>query len=193
MPEIELPSLTLVIGGSRSGKSRFAERLCARWQEKHGHSVTYLATAPRLDGEMNRRIQRHRERRPASWRTVEEPLRLVETIRGLSAADGILLLDCLSLWVNNWLYTHPLQDGEGAEEWAAEQTEQLAQACLEHPAPVVIVTSEVGAGLIPPTREGRIYRDALGMMNQLLAARAEAVYAVISGIPVDLKRWEVHV
>ncbi|GIM47388.1 adenosylcobinamide kinase/adenosylcobinamide phosphate guanyltransferase [Collibacillus ludicampi] len=185
--------LTLVIGGTRSGKSRFAETLCSRLQEQTGLAVTYLATAPELDEEMKARIHIHRERRPGHWITVEETSRVAETIRSHPNVQGILLIDCLTLLVGNWLYEEQTVGQESSlEERIQKRADDLLAACQEYPHPVVIVSSEVGLGIVPASKEVRDYRDALGLMNQRVARCADAVYAVISGIPIDLKQWEVR-
>lgn len=183
--------IVLVIGGSRSGKSRFAETYCLKLQKETGLPVTYVATCPRIDEEVEARIAAHIERRPADWGCLEEPVEVAERIRGLDASSGILLLDCLSLLLNNWLWEKKTGGKAGSfrEQEAVRRTEDLIRACREYPHPVVIVTSEVGAGIVPETKDLRKYRDLLGMMNQCAADAADAVYAVIAGIPVNLKEF----
>ncbi|WP_018132204.1 bifunctional adenosylcobinamide kinase/adenosylcobinamide-phosphate guanylyltransferase [Effusibacillus pohliae] len=210
--------LVLVIGGSRSGKSRFAEAYCANLQKQAGLPVTYIATCPRIDAELEARIAAHVARRPAEWGCIEEATRVAQRIRELDGSAGILLLDCLSLLLNNWRWeaeqrgkaggclgeavqrsadgeTDRPGDGEAvclSDEQVAELTEELLQACKQYPHPVVIVTSEVGAGIVPESKSLRAYRDQLGLMNQLAAREADAVYAVMAGIPVNLKELQVR-
>lgn len=186
--------LVLVIGGSRSGKSRFAEAYCLKLQTQSGLPVTYLATCPRLDAELEARISAHVARRPADWGCVEETTHVAERIRELGGAAGILLLDCLSLLLNNWIWEAETRtNGALSDQTVTERTEDLIRACKQHPHPVVIVTSEVGAGIVPESPALRAYRDQLGFMNQQVARAADAVYAVIAGIPVNLKEIQVQI
>jgi adenosylcobinamide kinase/adenosylcobinamide-phosphate guanylyltransferase len=191
--KLEQAQLYLVIGGSRSGKSLFAEELCKSLQKKTELAVTYLATCPRIDPEMEARIQAHRERRPADWNCMEETVNPADRIRGLSSSSGILLFDCLSLLLNNWMWEQEKQGDspEWTEQDAVDRMLDLLQACKKYPHPVVMVTSEVGAGIVPEDKLLRSYRDSLGRMNQLAAEAADAVYAVIAGIPVNLKELQV--
>ncbi|NPV91087.1 MAG: bifunctional adenosylcobinamide kinase/adenosylcobinamide-phosphate guanylyltransferase [Firmicutes bacterium] len=190
--------LVLVTGGARSGKSRFAEELAARWAGA-GRKVVYLATAGVEDSEMRERVQRHRERRPAHWVTVEETHRAEEVIREIGGGAGVILLDCLTLLLSNWLLNpeplgrQPLtdwDDRERIEEIERDllgRMESLARTASEARARVIVVSSEVGMGLVPEYPLGRVYRDLLGLSNQAVAARADQVYAMFSGIPVKIK------
>ncbi|MFC4766499.1 bifunctional adenosylcobinamide kinase/adenosylcobinamide-phosphate guanylyltransferase [Effusibacillus consociatus] len=181
--------LILVIGGSRSGKSRFAEQYCTKVQQATGLPVTYLATCPKIDSELEQRIAAHIERRPAEWGCIEETADVANRIRELDETAGVLLLDCLSLLLNNWMWDKESQ-GQAAplsEKEVLELTRDLIEACRNYPHPVVVVTSEVGAGIVPESKLLRQYRDYLGLMNQLFAGESDAVYALIAGIPVNLK------
>lgn len=165
--------LTLVLGGARSGKSRHAERLAAAgWA-----AVTYLAPGQVTDAEMAERIAMHRASRPGDWPTVEEGYHPAAAVAG---ARGVVLLDCVSFLVSN----HLLRDEEGCE--AAVMAELAALCELE--ADVIAVSNEVGMGLVPEYKLGRIFRDVLGRANQYLAARADQVFVCWAGIPVDIKR-----
>ncbi|MBX6395570.1 MAG: bifunctional adenosylcobinamide kinase/adenosylcobinamide-phosphate guanylyltransferase [Alicyclobacillaceae bacterium] len=188
------PPVCLVIGGARSGKSEWAEELAIRYSHALGVGVTYVATA-RPRG-METRIARHRRRRPAGWRTVEAADDLVGRLRDLDGHAGVLLVDCLSLWVAGWLEARCADRPPGASlaEWSPEEeedllrrTRELFRCCRDHPYPVIVVTSEVGAGVSPSTPAGCLYRDALGLVNREFASWCTRVYAVVAGIPVDLK------
>jgi adenosyl cobinamide kinase/adenosyl cobinamide phosphate guanylyltransferase len=166
--------LVLLTGGARSGKSRLAVELALRQDEP----VVFLATAEAGDEEMAERIASHRAERPAGWRTVEEPLRLCEAV---AAADGCLVVDCLSLWVANAL------EAAGAEE-VERQAERGAAAAAARAGLTIAVTNEVGMGVVPATPLGRAYRDLLGRVNALWADAAESAYLVVAGRTIPLER-----
>jgi adenosylcobinamide kinase/adenosylcobinamide-phosphate guanylyltransferase len=177
-----LPPLSLVLGGARSGKSRYAERLIEGAAERG----VYCATAEAKDAEMARRIAAHRARRALReapdggpfWRTVEAPLELAAAIAAGAAPDAALLVDCLTLWLSNLLLA-----GRSVEEEAGRLCAGLRGAS----GPVVLVANEVGLGLVPETPLGRRFRDAAGVLNQSLAARADRVTFVAAGLPLVLK------
>jgi adenosylcobinamide kinase/adenosylcobinamide-phosphate guanylyltransferase len=174
-----LPAVTLVLGGARSGKSRYAEGLIEA-AAMHG---TYCATAEPGDAEMAARIAAHRARRHQIaggdfWRTVEAPLDLPPTIARESTGDRPLLVDCLTLWLSNLLLA------DGCVETA---TGSLYAALREAAGPVVLVANEVGLGLVPETALGRRFRDAAGRLNQEVAALADRVVFVAAGLPLVLK------
>lgn len=168
---------TLVLGGARSGKSAFAERLVRR----SGLARIYLATAEAGDAEMAERINRHVEGRGPGWATVEESLDLVGALTRAAAPDRAVLVDCLTLWLSNLM----LADRDPTAEIAA-----LAQALPALPGPAVLVSNEIGLGLVPDTALGRRFRDAHGRMNQALAAAAPRVVFVAAGLPLWLKGRE---
>ena len=166
--------LIYVTGGARSGKSSFAERRAVA----AGGEVTYLATAQAFDDEMCARIARHRADRPAGWRTVEEPLdvpRQVEQLR-----SDVLLLDCLSLWVSNMLLA------DWTDEAMLAAADRLLAACAGVQT-AILVTNEVGLGIVPNNALARRYRDVLGWVNQRCAAASDEAYLLVSGLPVALK------
>jgi adenosylcobinamide kinase/adenosylcobinamide-phosphate guanylyltransferase len=176
-----IPALTLVTGGARAGKSRYALSLIDPTQ-----SVTYIATAEALDDDMGGRIVRHRAERPAAWRTLEAPLQLASAVWRAPSADA-LIIDCLTLWVSNMLLRAPDGSG-GAEPWyPSREVGELLDAFRTRPSPVVVVTNEVGLGVVPPTPLGRAYRDALGWVNQQVAEAAGRVAFVVAGIPLLVK------
>ncbi|HJU17898.1 MAG TPA: bifunctional adenosylcobinamide kinase/adenosylcobinamide-phosphate guanylyltransferase [Stellaceae bacterium] len=168
-----LPALTLVLGGARSGKSRYAERLV----EEAAAAGTYCATAEAGDAEMAARIAAHRARRGPLWRTVEAPLDLTSTIAAASP-ERPLLVDCLTLWLSNLLLA-----GRAVES----ETASLITALREAAGPVVLVANEVGLGLVPDTPLGRRFRDEAGRLNQRVAALAERVVFIAAGLPLVLK------
>lgn len=167
-----MPALSFVTGGARSGKSRLAERLV---QQAGAGLPTYIATAQAFDDEMADRIERHRAERGPGWRTVEAPLDLAGA---LQAAEGAVLVDCATLWLSNHLLAgHDLQ----------RESNALLAALACTAVPVVVVSNEVGWGIVPENPLARRFRDAQGWLNQRLAAQAGLAVAVISGLPVVLK------
>ncbi len=182
--------LILILGGARSGKSRLAERLAGEM----GRRVLYLATAEAGDTEMQERIARHRARRPETWRTVEAPACVGEALAREAGDAEVVLLDCLTLLASNLLMA--LGD-EPDEEAAAARLEGEIDALLaayeSGTASLIIVSNEVGWGLVPPYPLGRVYRDILGRAHQRLAARADRAYLVVAGIPLDLKALQADI
>lgn len=169
--------LTLVLGGTRSGKSSFAQRLAL----ERGVNVLFVATAEPGDAEMAVRISKHREERSDVWRTIEEPKGVA---RAISAAGPthIVLLDCVTLWVSNLL----LETGS-TFEGALSELEALLSWYHANKAELIVVSNEVGLGIVPADEVSRAYTDWLGRFNQRLAAEADAVYFMIAGMPVELK------
>jgi adenosylcobinamide kinase / adenosylcobinamide-phosphate guanylyltransferase len=164
----------LVLGGARSGKSRLA----LQWAQDSAASRILIATAQAFDDEMRARISLHQEERDETWRTVEAPLALAQAV-GLHAAPGqVVLVDCLTLWLSNILL---------AEHDMKREADALADAVREAKGPVILVSNEVGHGIVPATPLGRIFRDEQGRLNQLIAQACEAVAFVAAGCPVLLK------
>jgi adenosylcobinamide kinase/adenosylcobinamide-phosphate guanylyltransferase len=184
--------LILVTGGARSGKSTYAERLAQR----SGRSVAYIATATAGDDDMRDRIARHQAARPASWQTIEEPLHLANAVQRAASLADIILLDCITVWLSNWLL---LQDeltsvestpASVYSEGALQEIEALLKEAraLNAQQRLVIVTNEVGLGIVPAFALGRVYRDVLGAVNRRLAQEAARVYLLVAGLAVDIKR-----
>ncbi|MEM0906909.1 MAG: bifunctional adenosylcobinamide kinase/adenosylcobinamide-phosphate guanylyltransferase [Pseudomonadota bacterium] len=164
--------LVLVLGGARSGKSRYAEALV----EKAGREATYIATAgPPRDEEMEERIKSHQRRRPAQWKTVDAPTDLPGAV---SQSTGTLLVDCLTLWLTNIMLN---------EDDIDAATQRLIEAFGRRTAPIVVVANEVGEGIVPATPLGRRFRDAQGVLNQRVAATATDVVILIAGCPLVVK------
>jgi adenosylcobinamide kinase / adenosylcobinamide-phosphate guanylyltransferase len=175
-----------VLGGARSGKSAFAERLAADL----GVPVLYVATATAVDAEMADRIRRHRAQRRPSWRTLEAPREVAPAVRAALGGARTVLVEDLTLLLSN-LLVGPEHQRSQVDAAAAEQAETRAgqelEALFALPAHVVLVSNEVGLGLVPEYPLGRLFRDALGRLNQRAAAAADAVYLLVAGLPVPLK------
>jgi adenosylcobinamide kinase/adenosylcobinamide-phosphate guanylyltransferase len=184
--------LTLILGGARSGKSSYAQRLA--WQ--HTGPVIYIATAQALDAEMENRIENHRLDRPQGWITLEAPRGVAAVLQQQPVKGGVILLDCLTLLVTNLLIS-AAPDEDHPDEAAALQAvegelEQLLPAIGASPADWIVVSNEVGLGLVPPYPLGRIYRDLLGRANQKLAATADEVFWMVAGIPVPIHSYRLE-
>jgi adenosylcobinamide kinase / adenosylcobinamide-phosphate guanylyltransferase len=164
--------LTLVIGGARCGKSRYAESLVTALPPPW----VYAATGQGLDAEMAARIEAHRARRGAGWRTVEVPLDLATVMTAQGTAP--VLVDCLTLWLSNLMM---------ADTQIEQEFDRLAQALAKVAAPVVLVANEVGSGIVPDNALARRFRDLQGSLNQRIAALADQVVLVVAGLPLFLK------
>lgn len=182
--------IVLVTGGARSGKSRFAEQYAARL----GSEGIYVATAEALDEEMRNRIEQHVLRRSRSafvWETREAPYELAETLeqirvesRSAKARQRVVLVDCLTLWLSNWLLR---TERDQPEKRVREKVEELVGVLGRMHNPVLLVSNEVGDGVVPEYPLGRLYRDLVGRANQRLAEISRQVFLVTAGIPVELK------
>lgn len=188
--------LVLILGGARSGKSAVAERMAGAVSGR----VTFVATAEAGDQEMKRRIEAHRAARPASWHTVEEPLDLPGAVAMAAVDSDVVVVDCLTVWVSNRLCRQG--EPESTPEWsgAVERLEsalrqdatRLVRLAGSSGATLLLVSNEVGWGLVPPNPLGRVYRDLLGMVNRLLAGEADQVLLMVAGLPVDVKRLSLE-
>ena len=200
---------TFVTGGARSGKSTFAERLAAQLAEPLGGRVTYLATSETNDVEMAARVAAHRVARPAAWTTVECPLAVPAAVReyaGGPSGAPVFLLDCVTFWVTNLLFTGgafggsappeegfnydkdllPADEERAASARVAAGVADLLAALAETGATMIAVSNEVGLGVVPEYPLARLYRDQLGWANQRLAAAADRVYFLVAGLPLDV-------
>ena len=174
--------MMFITGGARSGKSAFAERRAREF----GARLAYLATAQILDSEMDERVRRHRERRGPEWHTIEEPIHLSQALARCDGQYQAILVDCVTLWLSNLLLKYE-EAGEQSEERIREDALRLKNTLHGMVTPVILVSNEVGMGIVPDNGLARMFRDSAGLVNQTLAALADEVHIVISGIPVKLK------
>lgn len=179
MHDLSRKAITLVLGGVRSGKSRYAQTLATGVSP-----VAFVATARRLDSdeEMQRKIERHRADRPQEWRTIEEPLDLASVLAEQGSSYRIIVVDCLTLYAANLL------DAEHKDLISIEdRLRRLYEALRSAPCSVALVSNEVGSGIVPAFPEGRKYRDLLGEINQRVASAADNVLLMVAGLPLVLK------
>jgi len=181
---------TLVFGGARSGKSAFAEQLAAQ----SGREVVYLATARAGDGEMATRIALHRRQRPAVWQTVEEPLLLADALRRWRAPERVVLVDCLTLWLSNLLFSEQVEHPDVGDIalpalFHAQRAALLEtlERWTESDGDVIFVSNEVGMGIVPYGAISRAFTDEAGRLNQAVAAACERAVFVAAGLPLVLK------
>lgn len=170
--------ITLVTGGAKSGKSAHALRLGSEQAEVR----TFIATATALDEDMAGRIAAHRQERGAAWRTIEEPRDLAAAIRQAASSRGVVLVDCLTMWISNLLTLYAVP-----EETLRSRIDELAEALQDAAGPVILVTNEVGLGIMPADRLSRQYQTLLGYTNMRIAGLAASVYLMVSGIAVRLR------
>lgn len=178
----------LITGGARSGKSHFAQELALR----SGKSVLFVATATAGDEEMRQRIEEHKRARPAGWRTLEITTHIGSQIKKGIGEAGVVIVDCITLLVNNIFSQYSDETGEqidaaSVEKRVTEEIDELIECIDQVDASFIIVTNEVGMGLVPANRLGRLYRDLLGKANQLLAQHADEVYLMAAGLPLQIK------
>lgn len=181
----------LILGGARSGKSRLAERLAA----DSGLAVSVIVTAEALDAEMAERIARHRADRPAHWRTVERPRQLAQALQHEATATRCVIVDCLSLWLTNLLTASPAGTEDPPQaglpprvpQALEDERAELLAVLPRLPGEILLVSNEVGLGLVPDTPLGRLFRDEAGRCNQAVAALADVVSFVAAGLPLRLK------
>jgi adenosylcobinamide kinase/adenosylcobinamide-phosphate guanylyltransferase len=176
--------MTLILGGARSGKSSYAQNLA----EETGKSVTFLATAQALDDEMSSRIQKHRAERPAHWETLEIPLGLAAHLEQIQS--DVVILDCVTLLVTNLMMrfvTDDLVDEAPFMQALQKEMDELSSVLRTKGQHWLVISNEVGLGLVPPYQMGRVFRDGLGWANQRLARAADQVILMVAGIPVVIK------
>lgn len=191
-----MAKLIFILGGARSGKSTYAEELA---KQLGGDAVLYVATSEVKDEEMQQRVEKHRAARPQTWRTVEAPTKLGEEISKNLKDEKVILIDCLTLFVSNALLetTAPLEDvfdppsadpfDPEIEDQLMGEMEALVKTYQQSSVDTIIVSNEVGLGLVPPYELGRAYRDILGRANQYLASQADEVLFLVAGIPMKIK------
>ncbi len=171
-----------VTGGARSGKSIFAEKRALEF----GTQLGYLATSQALDDEMDERVRRHRERRGLEWSTIEEPIHLSQALARCDGQYQAILVDCVTLWLSNLLFKYE-DAAENIEERIQEDLHRLKTTLQGMETPVILVSNEVGMGIVPDNKLARMFRDIAGTANQALALASDEVHVVISGIPLKLK------
>lgn len=200
-----MSNFVLITGGARSGKSSFAELLASH----PGKPVIYLATAQVLDDEMALRVKKHRNQRPDNWHLIEEPLNIPAVLKEVTDENAVILLDCVTIWLSNLLLeslsspsssdsdsdsdspqevTVPLHLTPEAEDTILSQVQKVATLAREITPQVIMVTNEVGQGIVPDNPLARSYRDLSGRANQLLARHADKVYWVVAGYPIEVKQ-----
>ncbi|HEX8088676.1 MAG TPA: bifunctional adenosylcobinamide kinase/adenosylcobinamide-phosphate guanylyltransferase [Blastocatellia bacterium] len=179
--------LILLLGGARAGKSSCALRLAAERQQLSGSKACFIATAQALDDEMSARIARHRAERPPHWQTIEEPYQLDDALRQTTGA-GVVVVDCLTLFVSNWLLQ--CEDESRCEKAVRQITERFLKLAQSQGQMIICVSNEVGLGVVPETRLGRVFRDLIGRVNQDFSQAADEVYLLVAGLPLRLKPVE---
>jgi len=176
----------LILGGVRSGKSSFAQELAARLSD----NVLFVATGEALDEEMQARIEKHKETRSKGWRTLEIPTGIGKKIKEQVKNAEVVLIDCLTLLISNLICTGICNelDYQQAEKRMSNEIDELISCMNSLDINFIIVSNEVGMGLVPETQMGRIYRDLLGKANQSIASFANKVYFMVAGIPLQIKK-----
>ena len=177
-----MADIFFISGGCRSGKSSFSEDLALSFPGPH----TYLATSPRIDKDMDKRIERHQnDRQGKGWKTIEEEIDLVGRI--LENSGATILVDCLTLWINNLMWGAEQEGREISEDAMIEKAEDLVLACRQIEGRVIFVSNETGLGIMPINRQARIFADLSGRCNQIIAKAAKRAVFMVSGLPMELK------
>jgi adenosylcobinamide kinase/adenosylcobinamide-phosphate guanylyltransferase len=191
-----LSQIILILGGARSGKSSFAERIA---HELGGDEVVYLATAQALDEEMEDRIKHHKGQRPQSWETIEEPIKVSNVIADIEGKKTVLM-DCLTLFISNKILKNNKLGDEGSnlqekfdiEKNIIKEIENIINTARKREINLIIVSNEVGQGIVPNNELSRLFRDIAGRANQFTADKADRVFMTIAGYPIDLKEVSVN-
>lgn len=184
-----MSKIILILGGARSGKSTFAEEAAKKLGEDN---VTYLATAQALDAEMEERILHHKDRRSSKWQTIEEPLYLNKAFENIDEGKTVLL-DCLTLYISNRiLQAQEEKQKENLEKDIINDIKNIIMAAYKKDLNLIIVSNEVGQGVVPPHKLGRLFRDIAGRANQFTAQKADHVFYTIAGFPVDIKEISLN-
>ncbi|WP_434793840.1 Bifunctional adenosylcobalamin biosynthesis protein CobU [Terrisporobacter petrolearius] len=185
-----MSNIILVTGGARSGKSSFAESLCI----KQNNKTAYIATSVAFDDEMKNRVKKHQESRPKNWKTYEIYKDIYSIVEELNKNHDTVIMDCVTLMMNNLMFTHGIEVDEATSEelnelenYIREQITKLLEAVKKTNLYFVIVTNEIGMGIVPENKLSRIYGDFVGRANQLIASYSNEVYFVVSGIPMKVK------
>jgi adenosylcobinamide kinase / adenosylcobinamide-phosphate guanylyltransferase len=183
---LAMGKIVLVTGGSRSGKSEYAQKAV----EAMPGSRAFIATCPVIDDEMQLRIRNHQDARHGrGWHTIEEPLRIEMAVRN-AHGFACLVVDCLTLWINNLMYQADTAGKTISEADISVRCHDLLAACTLHPGTIVFVTNEVGMGIVPENPVSRLYRDLVGRCNQVVAGASHRVVLLISGQAIEIKREE---
>lgn len=183
-----MAKITFVLGGARSGKSAFAEGLAKKYND-----VVYIATAEAKDDEMRERVQIHRARRPLNWKTVESPYHVDRVVSDLNGKAGLVLIDCITLYITNMLLNSAgcsdmkTADLKQRQKYIMAEINKLSQVCRESRSDVIVISNEVGLGIVPDNALSREFRDIAGYANQSLAGEADEVYFMVAGIAQRLK------
>jgi len=172
-----MEKIIFITGGVKSGKSSYALKLAKKMDKE----VIFLATGSAKDEEMKERIRLHKKSRPSSWKTIEEGRDIIPVLSSIKPPHKIIIMDCLTFLVSNLLLDHH------TEEFITEYIERIAKIILKSPHTAIIVSNEVGWGVVPESALGRKFRDILGKSNQIMAKYAQRVYLMVSGMPVNLK------
>ncbi len=185
-----MANIIMYVGGSRSGKSDFAEKRVHELEKSLSCPVTYVATGTIWDEEFAKRVEKHRQRRPDNWQTIEEPCDLHKVLKNSGDSEEVFLIDCIGTWVTNLIYRHYPQEffwDEVRDREFEQYLDMLVQACQQFKGTVIFVADEVGMSVVPESKESRIFRDLNGLANQKIAQIASEVYFVVCGIPVQIK------
>jgi adenosylcobinamide kinase/adenosylcobinamide-phosphate guanylyltransferase len=188
-----MAKMTFILGGARSGKSAFAEELAKKYND-----VVYIATAEVKDDEMRERVNLHRARRPFNWETIESPLNLDVVVSNLNKKVGLVFIDCITLYITNMLLIGELTDSANSQnlrtdsvkqkqEYILAEINKLSKACRISKSDIIIISNEVGLGIVPDNALSRMFRDIAGSANQILADEADEVYFMVAGIAQRIK------